>query len=80
MDKKKHDLKKSLPSWVTVESVERVLSHYKDGEFVFDLPEEEICETVRGTTYHVIPHFADEGAEEITQKLRRIMANELPKD
>jgi len=80
MDENNNDLKKSLPSWVTQESLERVLSHYKDGEFVFDLPKEELCQTIRGTTYHVIPRFADEGAEEITQKLRRIMANELSKD
>ena len=80
MDENNNDLKKSLPSWVTQESLEKVLSHYKDGEFVFDLPKEELCQTIRGTTYHVIPRFADEGAEEITQKLRRIMANELSKD
>ena len=80
MDKKKHDLQKSLPSWVTAESVERVLSHYKDGSFIFDLPADELTETVRGVTYHAIPHYADEGAEDIVHKLRRIMANELPKD
>lgn len=79
MDKNYDDLRNKISSWITTESVEQILSHHRDGEFVFDFPEDELCERVKGTTYHVIPHFADEGAEEIIQKLRRIMANELPK-
>lgn len=74
------DLRSILPPWVTAEALERVLAHYDNGEFVFDLPTDESSETVRGTTYHVIPHYADEGAEDIACKLRRIMAHELPND
>ena len=69
-----------FPEWVSAEALERVFSRYTDGEFVFELPKDGFSETVRGTTYHVVPHYADEDAEDIVSKLRRIMASELPKD
>jgi hypothetical protein len=71
------NIKNLFPDWVTEEALLRVLSHYEDGEFIFPLPEDEICSVKGNTVYHVIPRYADDGAEDIVKKLRRIMAYDL---
>lgn len=72
-----HGLLKVMPDWVTEEKLARVLEHYRDGVFEFDLPQDSFSETIRGTTYQVVPHYATEGSEDILNKLRRIMAHDL---
>lgn len=66
-----------LPDWADEERLARVLEHYRDGVFEFDLPQDGFSETIRGTTYQVVPHYAAEGSEDILNKLRRIMARDL---
>lgn len=67
----------SLPDWMDDEKLMRVLAHYKDGIFEFDLPTDGFEETIRGVTYRTVPHYAAVGSEDILNKLRRIMAREL---
>jgi len=56
------------------ETAKRMMQHFKDGAFEFEL-DTEGCIAVEGNTvYHVIPHFAGEGSESIVNKLRRMMS------
>jgi len=73
------NLQDLFPDWVSEEALQRVFSHYDKGAFTFPLMDSEICSSNRNTVYHIIPHYAATGAEDIIHKLRRIMANELPK-
>lgn len=59
------------------ETAERMVQHFKDGAFEFELDAEEHIAVEGNTVYHVIPHFAEEGSESIVNKLRRIMARNL---
>lgn len=61
------------------ETVERMMQHFKDGAFEFELDTEGHIAVEGNTVYHVIPHFAEEGSESIVNKLRRIMARNLEK-
>ena len=75
--KNNQNLKSLFPEWVSDEAIARVFSHYEDGVFTFDLPDQEITSIEKNTVYHVIPRYAGEDAENIVQKLRRIMTYEL---
>lgn len=66
-----------LPDWVTPEHLQRVFGHYKDGAFEFDFSTGEHTVLEDNIIYHVIPHYADDGAETILSKLCRIMNSEL---
>lgn len=68
---------KDIPKYITPEIAERVAEHFKDGVFEFDLNTEGHIAIEGNTVYHVIPHFAEDGAESIVSKLRRIMARNL---
>ena len=59
------------------EAVERIARHYQDGAFVFDLDADEYTVTEGNTVYHLLPRYADKGAESVVSKLRRIMEREL---
>ena len=72
----KKDLK-DIPEYLTLEVAERVARHFKDGVFEFDLNTEGHIAVEGNTVYHVIPHFAEDGAESIVSNLRRIMARDL---
>lgn len=61
------------------ETAERMVQHFKDGAFEFELDTEGHITVEGNTVYHVIPHFAAEGSESIVNKLRRIMARNLEK-
>lgn len=62
---------------INPEILERIVSHYKDGAFEFDLYSSEHIVSEGGTVYHVIPRYADKGAESVVGKLRRILARKL---
>lgn len=70
------DLSK-LPQNLKLEIAERVAQHFKDGAFEFDFSTEEMTVVEGNTVYHVIPHYAEGGAESVLDKLRRIMAGNL---
>ena len=59
------------------ETVERIARHFQDGAFVFDLDSESHTLREGNTVYHLVPHFAEPGAESVVNKLRRIMEREL---
>lgn len=59
------------------EVVERIVRHFQDGAFVFDLDADEYTVTEGNTVYHIVPRFAEPGAESVVNKLRRIMEREL---
>lgn len=59
------------------EIVERIARHFQDGAFVFDLDAEGHTLREGNTVYHIVPHFAEAGAESVVNKLRRIMEREL---
>ena len=61
---------KDIPEYITPE-------HFKDGVFEFDLNTEGHIAIEGNTVYHVIPHFAEDDAESIVSKLRRILARNL---
>lgn len=65
--------------YLNPETVERMMQHFKDGAFEFELDTEGHIVVEGNTVYHVIPHFAAEGSESIVNKLRRIMARNLEK-
>lgn len=60
-----------------LETAERMMQHFKDGAFEFELDTEGYTAVEGNTVYHVIPHFAEEDSESIVSKLRRIMARNL---
>lgn len=66
-----------LPKYLKPEIAERVAEHFKDGVFEFEFSREELIEIEGNTVYHTIPHYAEEGAESVLDKLRRIMAGNL---
>lgn len=66
-----------LPKYLKPEIAERVAEHFKDGVFEFDFSTEEMIAVEGNTVYHTIPHYAEEGAESVLDKLRRIMAGNL---
>ena len=68
---------KDIPKYITPEIAERVAEHFKDGVFEFDLNTEGHIAIEENTVYHVIPHFAEDDAESIVSKLRRILARNL---
>lgn len=59
------------------EVVERIARHFQDGAFVFDLDGESYTLREGNTVYHIVPRFAEAGAESVVNKLRRIMEREL---
>jgi len=63
-----------LPKYLKPEIAERVAEHFKNGIFEFEFSREELIEIEGNTVYHTIPHYAEEGAESVLDKLRRIMA------
>jgi len=69
--------KKEVLNSMDLALVRRVALHYKDGVFEFELNGDEYTVTEGGTVYHVIPWYADEGAESVAVKLRRILARKL---
>ena len=58
---------------------ERVAEHFKDGAFEFDFSTEEMIAVEGNTIYHVIPHYAGDDAENVLNKLRRMIAKNLEK-
>lgn len=67
----------NLPKYLKPEIAERVAEHFRDGVFEFDLSTEESITVEGNTVYHTIPHYAEDGAESVLDKLRRIMAGNL---
>lgn len=61
------------------EVAERVAEHFKDGVFEFDFDTEEHIAVEGNTVYHVIPHYAGDDAENVLNKLRRMIAKNLEK-
>lgn len=59
------------------ETAERMMQHFKDGAFEFELNTEGHIAVEGNTVYHVIPHFAGKASESIVKKPRRIMARNL---
>ncbi|MFQ8942567.1 MAG: hypothetical protein ACLR8I_07675 [Christensenellaceae bacterium] len=53
--------------------------HFKDGVFEFDFDTEEHIAVEGNTVYHVIPHYAGDDAENVLNKLRRMIAKNLEK-
>jgi len=68
--------KKELLGKLEPETVERIARHFQDGAFVFDLDADEYTVAEGNTVYHVVPCFAEPGAESVVNKLRRIMERE----
>ena len=66
-----------LPQNLKPEIAERVAEHFKDGVFEFDFDTEEHIAVEGNTVYHVIPHYADDDAESVLNKLRRMIAKNL---
>ena len=66
-----------LPKNLKPEIAERVAEHFKDGVFEFDFDTEEHIAVEGNTVYHVIPHYADDDAESVLNKLRRMIAKNL---
>lgn len=58
-------------------ALEHVAWYFQDGAFVFDLGADEYTVTEGNTVYHLLPRYANEGAESVVNKLRRIMEREL---
>ena len=50
---------------------------FKDGAFELELDTEEQVIYEGNTVYHVVPHYAEDGAESVLNKLRRILARNL---
>lgn len=67
----------TLPQFLKPEVAERVAEHFKDGMFEFDFDTEEHIAVEGNTVYHVIPHYADDGAESVLNKLRRMIAKNM---
>lgn len=67
----------NLPKYLKPEIAERVAEHFRDGIFEFDLSTDESIAVEGNTVYHTIPHYAEDGAESVLDKLRRIMAGNL---
>ena len=66
-----------LPKNLKPEIAERVAEHFKDGVFEFDFDTEEHIAMEGNTVYHVIPHYAGDDAENVLNKLRRMIAKNL---
>ena len=67
----------NLPKYLKPEIAERVAEHFKDGFFEFGFSKEESIAVEENTVYHTIPYYAEDGAESVLDKLRRIMARNL---
>lgn len=67
----------TLPQFLKTEVAERVAEHFKDGMFEFDFDTEEHIAVEGNTVYHVIPHYANDGAESVLNKLRRMLAKNM---
>ena len=50
---------------------------FKDGAFELELDKEEQVIYESNTVYHVVPRYAEDGAESVLNKLRRILARNL---
>lgn len=66
-----------LPKNLKPEIAERVAEHFRDGAFEFDFSTEEMIAVEGNTVYHTVPHYAEGEAENVLDKLRRIMARNL---
>lgn len=62
---------------LTPEIAERVMRHFKDGAFEFDFDTEGHVAVEGNMVYHIIPRYAQDGAESVLNKLRRIIAKNL---
>ena len=69
--------KKELLEKLDVAALERVTRHFRNGAFVFDMDGESYTLREGNTVYHIVPRFAEPGAESVVNKLRRIMEREL---
>lgn len=69
-----------IPSGLDPEIAERIGQYYKDGAFEFEFGTEEIITVEGNTVYHVIPRYAEDGAESVLAKLRRIIEKSLEED
>lgn len=67
----------TLPQFLKPEVAERVAEHFKDGAFEFDFDTREHIAVEGNTVYHVIPHYAGDGAESVLDKLRRMIAKNM---
>lgn len=67
----------TLPQFLKPEVAERVSEHFKDGVFEFDFDTGEHIAVEGSTVYHVIPHYAGDGAESVLDKLRRMIAKNM---
>ena len=67
----------TLPQFLKPEVAERVAEHFKDGAFEFDFDTGEHISEEGNTVYHVIPHYAGDGAESVLDKLRRMIAKNM---
>ena len=52
---------------------------FKDGAFESALDKEEQVIYESNTVYHIVPRYAEDGAESVLNKLRRILARNLQK-
>ena len=66
-----------LPKYLKPELDEPEPEHINEGVFEFEFSREELIEIEGNTVYHTIPHYAEEGAESVLDKLRRIIAVNL---
>ncbi|EEG75295.1 hypothetical protein CLOHYLEM_04525 [[Clostridium] hylemonae DSM 15053] len=69
--------KKELLGKLDPAAMERVSRYYRDGAFEFGLDTEGHTVREGNTVYHILPRFAEPGAESVVSKLRRIMEREL---
>lgn len=53
------------------------MRHFKDDAFEFDFDTEGHVAVEGNTVYHIIPRYAQDGAESVLNKLRRIIAKNL---
>ena len=63
--------------YLNPETAERMVQHFKNGVFEFELDTEGHIAVEGNTVYHVVPHFSEEGSESIVNKLCRIMSRNL---
>ena len=67
----------TLPQFLKPEVAERVAEHFKDGACEFDFDTGEHIAVEGNTVYHVIPHYAGDGAESVLDKLRRMISKNM---
>jgi len=62
---------------IAPETAERMARCFKNGAFELELGREEQVIYEGNTVYHVVPHYAEDGAESVLNKLRRLLARNL---